>query len=145
MLGLIVLRTKSFSVPIPILLPTDIKEGILETYISVTTPVVDEFGISWYTIVCVVSIPILNVLFNPDTDVVLNPDIITRSLLLRAGAVDIKADTPSDSFLTNTTFSYVSTVVSIEVISFPRTLSTETLKPPPFVSVLSKVAVLPTL
>ena len=91
------------------------------------------------------SIPILNVLFNPDTDVVLNPDIITRSLLLRAGAVDIKADTPSDSFLTNTTFSYVSTVVSIEVISFPRTLSTETLKPPPFVSVLSKVAVLPTL
>ena len=46
LLGLMVLRTKSFSVPIPILLPTDIKEGILETYISVTIPVVDEFGIS---------------------------------------------------------------------------------------------------
>ena len=105
LLGLMVLRTKSFSVPIPILLPTDIKEGILETYISVTIPVVDEFGISWYTIVCVVSIPILNVLFNSDADVVLNPDITTRSLLLRVGAVDIKADTPSDSFLINTTFS----------------------------------------
>ena len=46
LLGLIALRTKSFSVPIPILLPTDTREGILETYISVTTPVVDEFGIS---------------------------------------------------------------------------------------------------
>ena len=90
------------------------------------------------------SIPILNVLFNADTEVVVNPDIITRSLLLRVGAVDIKADTPSDSFLINTTFSYASTVVSIEVISFPSTLLTETLKPPPFVSVLSNVAALPT-
>ena len=51
------LRTNNFSVPIPILLPTDIWSGIFETYISVTIPVVAEFGISWYTILLAVSIP----------------------------------------------------------------------------------------
>ena len=41
------LRTFSFSVPIPILLPIEICSGILDTYMSVTTPVVAELGISW--------------------------------------------------------------------------------------------------
>ena len=51
------LRTNNFSVPIPILLPTDIWLGIFETYMSVTIPVVAELGISWYTILLAVSIP----------------------------------------------------------------------------------------
>ena len=69
----------------------------------------------------------------------------TLSLSLSDGDVDIKADIPLLSFLTNTTFSWVSTVVWIDVISFPLILSTDTLKPPPCVSVLSNIADSPTL
>ena len=42
-----VFKTSNFSVPIPILLPTETPDGILATYMSVTIPVVAEFGISW--------------------------------------------------------------------------------------------------
>ena len=75
----------------------------------------------------------------------LNPDITTLSLLLRDGDVDIKADIPLLSFLTKTTFSKVSTVVLIDVMSLPFILSTETLNPPPWVPVLSNVAESPIL
>ena len=52
-------KTKNFSVPIPILLPTDIFLGIVETNMSVTIPDVLFAGISWYNTVLAVSIPIL--------------------------------------------------------------------------------------
>ena len=51
------LRTSNFSVPIPILLPTEIWSGIFERYISVTMPVDVEFGISLYTMLLAVLIP----------------------------------------------------------------------------------------
>ena len=139
-----VLRTKSFSVPIPILLPTDISDGICETYISVTTPVVAEFGTCWYKVVRAVLTPILWEPGKFTTAVVLKPDITTLSPSLNDGDVDIKADTSPSSLLTKTTLLNVFMVVSIEVISLPFTLSTVTLSPPPSVSVLSKIAELPT-
>ena len=135
-----VFRMSNFSVPIPILLPTDIRDGIFETYMSVTTPVVAELGISWYNNVLAVDIAMLKELLRPEADTVLNPLITTRSPLFKEGAVDINADISRPWSWTKTTFSKVSIVVSIEVISLPFNLLTETLKPPPSVPVLSKTA-----
>ena len=89
--------------------------------------------------------PTRKVPFNCGTVVLLNPEITTRSLLFKVGEVDINADISSKLFFTKTTFSKVSTVVSIDVISFPLILLTDTLNPPPFVPVLSNSAELPTL
>ena len=75
---------------------------------------------------------------------VLRPDITTLSPPFKSGAVEIYAATWVGSLQTKTVSSKVSTVVSIEVISLPDTLLTETLNPPPFVSVLSKTAESPT-
>ena len=72
---------------------------------SVTIPVVAELGISWYTILLAVSIPIINEPFKSGNNVVLNPEITTLSPLLSDGAVDIEADISPLSFLKNTTFS----------------------------------------
>ena len=72
---------------------------------SVTIPVVVELGISWYTILLAVSIPIINEPFKSGNNVVLNPEITTLSPLLSDGAVDIEADISPLSFLKNTTFS----------------------------------------
>ena len=111
---------------------------------SVTIPLVDEFGTSWYKTVWAVSIPIL---WDPDKPliaVVLKPDITTLSLSFRLGAVEIYADTWLGSLQTKIVFSKVSIVVTIELISFPDTLFTDTLKPPPFVPVLSNIAESPT-
>ena len=88
-----VLRTNNFSVPMPILLPTDIWFGILETYKSVTTPVVDEFGTSWYKIVLAVSNPITCEPFKVTIPSVLSPEITTVSPLFNGGDVEINADT----------------------------------------------------
>ena len=88
-----VLRTNSFSVPMPMLLPIDIGSGIFETYMSVTIPVVEELGTSWYNIVRAVWNPIS---WDPLRLVilsVLNPDITTISPLFNGGDVDINADT----------------------------------------------------
>ena len=126
------------------LLPTDISDGIWETYISVTTPVVAEFETCWYKVVRAVLTPILWEPGKLTTAVVLKPDITTLSPSLNDGDVDIKADTSPSSLFTKTTLLNVLMVVSIEVISLPFTLSTVTLSPPPSVSVLSKIAELPT-
>ena len=77
----------------PILLPIDIGSGIFETYMSVTIPVVEELGTSWYNIVRAVWNPIS---WDPLRLVilsVLNPDITTISPLFNGGDVDINADT----------------------------------------------------
>ena len=93
---------------------------------------------------CPVSIPITWEPVKPFTEVVLRPDITTLSPPFKSGAVEIYAETWDGSLQTNTVFSKVSTVVSIEVISFPDTLFTDTLNPPPFVFVLSNTAESPT-
>ena len=58
--------------------------------------------------------------------VVLNPETIILSLSFIDGAVEIKADTVLLFFETKTVLSNVSTVVLIDVISFPVTLLTDT-------------------
>ena len=92
-----------------------------------------------------VFIPILNESVSSGISVVLNPDITTLSPLLSDGDVEINAEICSSSFSIKTTFSYVSIVVLIDVISFPKTLSTEALNPPPSVLVLSNITEFPTL
>ena len=111
---------------------------------SVTIPVVDGIGISLYTIVLAVTIPITWEPAKFLIPVVLNPDITTLSLLFKDGAVEIYADTVFGLAYTKTTFSKVLSVVLIDVISFPLILLTDTLKPPPFVFVLSNIAASPT-
>ena len=91
-----------------------------------------------------VCIPIACEPDNPLILVVLNPEIIILSLSFKEGAVEIYADTVLGFFQTKTVFSNVSTVVLIDVISFPVTLLTDTLNPPPLVSVLSNTALSPT-
>ena len=76
--------------------------------------------------------------------VVLKPEMFIISLSFKDGAVDMKADTVLESLETKTVFWYESIVVSTEVTFFPNILLTETLKPPPFVFVLSNTAVSPT-
>ena len=100
-----VFKTSNFSVPIPMLLPTEINDGIFETYMSVTTPVVTEFGISWYTNVLAVDIETLKESLSPDAELVLNPLMETRSPLFIGGDVDINADISWPLSLTKTTFS----------------------------------------
>ena len=64
---------------------------------SVTIPVVDEFGTSWYKTVWAVSIPILCAPDNPLIAVVLKPDITTLSFAFKLGAVEIYAATRDGS------------------------------------------------
>ena len=89
------------------------------------------------------SIPIWCVPDKPFIAVVLNPEITTLSPPFKLGAVEINADTCEGSLQIKVA-SKVSIVVSTDIMSFPSTLFTETLKPPPFVSVLSNVATSPT-
>ena len=89
--------------------------------------------------VSAVLIPILCDPANPLISVVLNPDITTLSCAFKLGAVPIYAATWLESLQTKTA-SKVSTVVSIEVISFPCNLLTDTLNPPPLVPVLLNIA-----
>ena len=76
---------------------------------------------------------------NPLISVVLKPDITTLSWAFKLGAVPIYAATWFESLQTKVALK-VSTVVLIDSIVFPETLLTDTLKPPPFVSVLSNIA-----
>ena len=77
----------------PILLPIDIGSGIFETYMSVTIPVVEELGTSWYKIVLAVSNPITCEPFKLTILSVLRPEITTVSPLFNGGYVEINADT----------------------------------------------------
>ena len=88
-----VFKTDNTSVPIPIVLPTEICSGIVVTYMSVVMPVVATFGTCWYIIVCAVLIPILCDPASPLIDVVLKPDITTLSWAFKLGAVPIYAAT----------------------------------------------------
>ena len=90
-----------------------------------------------------VDIPITWEPDKPFIPVVDNPEMRTLSPSFNGGDVEIWADTVP-LFQTKTTSSKVSIVVSIEVISLPDILSTETLNPPPFVFVLSNIAESPT-
>ena len=138
-----VFKTDNTSVPIPIVLPTEICSGIVVTYMSVVMPVVATFGTCWYIIVCAVLIPILCDPASPLIAVVLKPDITTLSWAFKLGAVPIYAATWVGSLQTKVA-SKVSTVVLIDSIGLPDTLLTETLNPPPLVSVLSNTAESPT-
>ena len=80
---------------------------------------------------------------NPLIAVVDSPEIITLSPSFKEGAVEINAETVPPFFQVNIVLSKVSTVVSIEVTSLPAILFTVTLKPPPFVPVLSNTALSP--
>ena len=73
------------------------------------------------------------------------PEIDTISPLLRDGEVDINAEKFPFLLLVNTTLLNVSVFVSIDVIFLPFNSLTDTLNPPPFVSVLSNSAVFPIL
>ena len=104
---------------------------------------VDELGISWYTKVFAVWTPRTWAPANPLIDVVDNPEIIILSPSFKEGAVEMNAETVLPFFQVNIVLSKTSTVVSIEVTSFPAILFTVTLKPPPFVPVLSNTALSP--
>ena len=80
---------------------------------------------------------------NPLISVVLKPDITTLSCAFKLGAVEIYAATWVGSLQTKVA-SKVSTVVLIDFIGLPATLLTDTLNPPPFVSVLLNIAESPT-
>ena len=69
----------------------------------------------------------------------------TISPVLRGGEVDINAEKFPFLFLVNTTLLNVSVFVSIDVIFLPFNSLTDTLNPPPLVSVLSNSAVFPIL
>ena len=123
------------SVPIPILLPTAIEDGMFDTNISVVNPADGDAVTVDIVVVVNVVTPILNELFNNEISVD-SPDILTKLLFLKLWFELVKILILfSDQVITELLF--FSILVLIDCIVFPEILDMKDINPSPSVFWLS--------
>ena len=131
------------SVPMPMLLPTEIEDGISDTNISVVNPADGDAVIVDIVVVVSVVTPILNELFKTEISVD-NPDILTISLSFKLWFISVVTfNLFCDHVITELLFSSIT--VSIDCIGFPEIFDMKDIKPSPPVPSSSNFKNSPTL